>query len=50
MFENAVYEVVGMQNLGTGVKLKDYLGVKNKVVNVKKVKSIKRRTGLCTKI
>ncbi|MUG91695.1 paclitaxel/taxanoid biosynthesis susceptibility protein TS1 [Scytonema sp. UIC 10036] len=50
MFENAVYEVVGMQNLGTGVKLKDYPGVTNKVVNVKKVKPIKRRTGLCTKI
>ncbi|GAA6620559.1 RNA-guided endonuclease IscB [Scytonema sp. NUACC26] len=48
-FEGTIYEVVGMQNLGTGVKLKNYLGVKNKVVNVHKVKPIKRRSGLCAK-
>ncbi|WP_243147135.1 hypothetical protein [Scytonema sp. UIC 10036] len=46
-FEGKVYEVVGMQNLGTGVKLKNYPGIKNKVVNVNKVYSIKRRSGLC---
>ncbi|KAF3886457.1 MULTISPECIES: RNA-guided endonuclease IscB [Nostocales] len=46
-FEGRVYEVVGMQNLGTGVKLKNYPGVKNKVVNVNKVNSVKRRSGLC---
>ncbi len=49
-FEGKVYEVIGMQNLGTGVKLKNYPGVKNKVVNVSKVKPIKRRNGLCAKI
>jgi hypothetical protein len=46
-FEDKVYRVVGMQNLGTGVKLANYSGVKNKVVNVNKVKSIKRRVGIC---
>ncbi|MEC4817030.1 MAG: RNA-guided endonuclease IscB [Scytonema sp. PMC 1069.18] len=46
-FEGNVYEVIGMQNLGTGVKLKDYPGVKNKVVSVKKVSPVKRRSGLC---
>ncbi|GAB1540664.1 hypothetical protein NUACC21_33330 [Scytonema sp. NUACC21] len=46
-FEGKVYEVVGMQNLGTGVKLKNYPGVKNKVVNVNKVNPVKRRSGLC---
>jgi hypothetical protein len=48
-FEGKVYEVIGMQNLGTGVKLKNYPGVKNKVVNVSKVQPIKRRNGLCAK-
>ncbi|MBW4588665.1 RNA-guided endonuclease IscB [Aetokthonos hydrillicola Thurmond2011] len=47
MFENNVYRVVGMQNLGTGVKLANYPGVANKVVNVNKVQSIRRRSGLC---
>ncbi|KYC35548.1 paclitaxel/taxanoid biosynthesis susceptibility protein TS1 [Scytonema hofmannii PCC 7110] len=46
-FEGQVYEVIGMQNLGTGVKLKNYPGVKNKVVNVNKVNPVKRRSGLC---
>jgi RRXRR protein/HNH endonuclease len=46
-FENNVYRVVGMQNLGTGVKLANYPGVANKVVNVNKVTPIKRRTGIC---
>jgi hypothetical protein len=36
-----------MQNLGTGLKLTTYPGVKNKVVNVNKVKSIKNRVGIC---
>ncbi|KYC39182.1 paclitaxel/taxanoid biosynthesis susceptibility protein TS1 [Scytonema hofmannii PCC 7110] len=49
-FEGKIYEVIGMQNLGTGVKLKNYPGIKNKVVNVGKVKSIKRRSGLRTKL
>ena len=46
-FENNVYRVVGMQNLGTGVKLANYPGVANKVVNVNKVTPIKRRAGIC---
>jgi RRXRR protein len=46
-FENKTYRVIGMQNLGTGVKIENYPGVKNKVVNVNKVKSIKRRVGIC---
>lgn len=46
-FEGVVYRVVGMQNLGTGVKIADYPGVKNKVVRVGKVTSIKRRIGVC---
>jgi len=46
-FEGIVYRVIGMQNLGTGVKIADYPGVKNKVVNVSKVKSVKRRSGIC---
>lgn len=49
MFENNVYRVVGMQNLGTGVKLANYPGVANKVVNVNKVQSIRRRSGLCVR-
>ncbi|MBR8835204.1 MAG: HNH endonuclease [Stigonema ocellatum SAG 48.90 = DSM 106950] len=49
MFERKVYRVIGMQNLGTGVKIANYPGVVNKVVNVKKVKSIKRRSGLCAR-
>ncbi len=46
-FEDKVYRVIGMQNLGTGVKIADYPGVANKVVNVNKVQPIKRRSGLC---
>jgi hypothetical protein len=46
-FEKKTYRVIGMQNLGTGVKLANYPGVKNKVVNVNRVKSIKRRVGIC---
>jgi hypothetical protein len=38
-----------MQNLGTGVKIADYPGVKNKVVNVSKVTPIKRCSGICAK-
>lgn len=49
LFEGVVYRVIGMQNLGTGVKLADYPGVKNKVVNVSKVTPIKRRSGICAK-
>ena len=48
-FEGKVYRVIGMQNLGTGVKIADYPNVKNKVVNVNKVQPIKRRSGLCTR-
>lgn len=47
-FEGKVYRVVGMQNRGTGVKLADYPGVANKVVNINKVKSVKLRTGICS--
>lgn len=47
-FEDKVYRVIGMQNKGTGVKLATYPEVKNKVVNVNKVKSIKRRMGICS--
>jgi hypothetical protein len=46
-FEGKTYRVIGMQNLGTGVKIANYPGVANKVVNVSKVKAIKRRTGIC---
>ena len=49
MFENKKYRVIGMQNLGTGVKIANYPGVANKVVNVDKVKPIKRRSGICGK-
>ncbi len=46
-FEDKVYRFIGMQNLGTGVKIANYPGVANKFVNVNKVQSIKRRSGLC---
>ncbi len=46
-FEGEIFEVIGMQNKGTGVKLKDYPGVKNKVVKVSVVKSVKKRGGIC---
>ena len=49
LFEKKVYRVIGMQNLGTGVKLANYPGVANKVVNVNKVQPIKRRSGLCSR-
>ena len=49
MFEKKVYRVIGMQNLGTGVKIANYPGVANKVVNVNKVQPIKRRSGLCVR-
>jgi len=49
LFEGVVYRVIGMQNLGTGVKIADYPGVKNKVANVSKVTPIKRRSGICAK-
>jgi hypothetical protein len=48
-FEGKVYEVIGMQNLGTGVKIANYPGVKNKVVKTSKVVSFLRRGGLCEK-
>lgn len=47
LFEKKVYRVIGMQNLGTGVKLANYPAVANKVVNVNKVQPIKRRSGFC---
>ena len=37
LFEGQVFEVIGMQNLGKGVKLKNYPGVVNKVVSVNRV-------------
>jgi len=46
-FEGKPYQVIGMQNLGTGVKLKNYPEVKNKVVNVSKVQPLLRRGGIC---
>lgn len=46
-FEGRVFEVVGMQNLGKGVKIANYPGVANKVVSVDKVRSIKHRSGIC---
>ncbi len=49
MFEKKVYRVIGMQNLGTGVKIANYPGVANKVVNVNKVQPIKRRSGFCAR-
>ena len=49
LFEKKVYRVIGMQNLGTGVKLANYPGIANKVVNVNKVQPIKRRSGLCVR-
>ncbi len=48
-FENKNYRVIGMQNLGTGIKIANYPGVANKVVSVDKVKPIKRRSGICEK-
>ena len=48
-FEGKRYRVIGMQNLGTGVKIANYPGVANKVVPVSKVKPIKRRSGICGK-
>jgi len=48
-FEDKVYRVIGMQNLGAGVKIADYPGVANKVVNVNKVQPIKRRSGFCAR-
>lgn len=47
LFEGKVFEVIGMQNLGKGVKLKNYPGVANKVISVDKVQSIKYRSGIC---
>jgi hypothetical protein len=47
-FDGVVYRVVGMQNLGMGVKIADYPGVKNKVINISKVISVKRRSGICS--
>lgn len=46
-YEGAIYAVVGMQNKGTGVKLKNYPGVKNKVVKPSVVESIRKRGGIC---
>ncbi len=50
LFEGKVFEVVGMQNLGKGVKLKNYPGVTNKVASVGKVQSIKHRGGICEQL
>ena len=47
-FNGQVFEVVGMQNKGTGVKLKNYPGLKNKVVKTSAVQPAKKRGGICT--
>lgn len=47
LFEGVVYRVIGMQNLGTGIKIANYPGVKNKVIGVGNVTSVKRRSGIC---
>jgi hypothetical protein len=49
LFEGVVYRVIGMQNLGSGIKIANYPGVKNKVVGVTRVVSIKRRSGICSR-
>ena len=36
-----------MQNKGAGVKLKNYPGVKNKVVKISAVQPVKKRGGIC---
>jgi len=46
-YEGVVYEVIGMQNLGKGVKLKNYPGVKNKVVKPSVVSSVRKKGGIC---
>jgi RRXRR protein len=43
LFEGVVYRVIGMQNLGAGVKIADYPGIKNKVVKVGNVTSVIRQ-------
>jgi hypothetical protein len=48
-FESKVFEVIGMQNLGAGVKVKNYPGVANKVVAISKVVPFLRRGGICEK-
>jgi hypothetical protein len=48
-FEGSVFEVIGMQNLGKGVKLKNFPGVAHKVVTVSKVVPFLRRGGICEK-
>lgn len=47
LFEGKVFEVIGMQNLGKGVKIANYPRVANKVVSVDKVQPIKHRSGIC---
>ncbi len=46
-FEGKPYQIIGMQNKGLGVKLKNYPGVKNKAVPVNKVQPFLRRGGIC---
>lgn len=46
-FESQIFEVIGMQNKGAGVKLKNYPGVKNKVVKTSVVQPVKKRGGIC---
>ena len=47
-FESQVFKVIGMQNKGARVKLKNYPGVQNKVVEVSQVQPVKKRGGICT--
>ncbi len=47
LFEKRIFQVIGMQNKGKGVKLANYPGVKNKVVKPSVVKSVQKRSGIC---
>lgn len=49
LFEGKVYQVVGMQNLGTRLSLKPFFGCKTKykTAALGKVKPLKRRGGIC---
>ncbi|MGK7872385.1 MAG: HNH endonuclease, partial [Xenococcaceae cyanobacterium] len=46
-FEGRIFEVIGMQNKGKGVKIANYPGVKNKVVKPSLVESVQKRGGIC---
>jgi hypothetical protein len=52
MFEGKVYEVVGMQNLGTRLSLKPDAdcSTKYKTASVSKVKPLRRKGGICAAV